>query len=127
MRRQPRPEPERPYLVAADALVAEAQLDDLREERRNHSLFDEIDLPRDERRQRIAVDRINSDETPKPALVAASSTTPVALCLGVLPVLAHDGGLTVSGAAQRDVSVRGPTGCVTRYARAWSSPSNDAA
>src|SRR5205823_5386782 len=56
MRRQACAEPERPYLVTADALMAQAQLRDLREERRNRSLLDEIDLPCDERRQPFAVD-----------------------------------------------------------------------
>ena len=58
MRRQPRPKPERPHLVAADALVAEAQLRYLGEQRRHRPRLDEINLERDELRQRLTVDPV---------------------------------------------------------------------
>ena len=45
MRREARAEPERPHLVAADALVPEPKLDHVREQLRNRARLDEIDLP----------------------------------------------------------------------------------
>ena len=44
MRRQSRAEPKRPYLVAADALVPQPQLDHVREQLRNRARLDELDL-----------------------------------------------------------------------------------
>ena len=56
MRREPGAEPERGDLVAADGLVTETQLDDVREQLRNRRRLDLLDLAADEVVQRVPVD-----------------------------------------------------------------------
>jgi hypothetical protein len=58
MRREPRAEPQRAHLVATDALMTQPQFDHVRQQLRNRACLDEFDLPRHERRQRLAVDPV---------------------------------------------------------------------
>jgi hypothetical protein len=92
MRRQSRAEPKRPYLVAADALVPQPQLDDLHKQRRNRPRLDGIDLLGHERGERFAVDpvldcssrwftSVNPQDVPTPPPATTRPTLGVALCL----------------------------------------------
>ena len=56
--RKPRAEPERLHLVADDALVAEAKLDDVVEQLRDRRRLHERDLARDELGERLPVDPV---------------------------------------------------------------------
>jgi hypothetical protein len=100
MRREPRAEPERLQLVPAGGLVPQPELDDLREQLRNRPRLDEINLPRHERSERLAIDRvlhssslplihINSDGTPKRARSAASPTWAVSSYVNSFTLVVH--------------------------------------
>ena len=58
MGREARAEPERAYLVAADGLMTQPELDDVGEQLRDGGRFDELDLSADELVQRLAVDSV---------------------------------------------------------------------
>ena len=92
MRREPCAEPEGVHLVTARALVTQPELDHVREQLRNRASLDEVNLPLDERGQRLAVDPgadpssfpliyINSAGMPTRSASAASPTGTVQLRL----------------------------------------------
>src|SRR5262249_62338167 len=93
-RARPPPGPGGPSPRAAAPPLGQPQLAPRRDQLRNRARLDEVNLPRDERGERLAVDPvlhasslplicINSGETPKRARSAASPTRPVHLRLEV--------------------------------------------